>query len=210
MWLRCLWAWYLAPSLHSSLATAAPSIRLDIVSLARGAPARRAGGLAGAVSWLVRVPAAAFCRVRRHNPCLPPLQGDGGHSLATPGSCGGIPQAARQHARGLERLRDARSGCLAGRRVGGRRLRTAWGRMGLPDRQLGRDCGDCQALLFPLSGSLPLASRGDGRGRAGPAMEAILPTDLIAKCKKLVSFVNSTTKTHKVLLAAAQQQGNVL
>ena len=198
-----------APFLHSSLATAAPSVRLDVVSWARGAPAQRAGGVAGAVAWLVRAPAAAFCGGRRHDQCLARLQGDGGHGLATPGSCGGFPQAAQQRARGLEHLRDARSCGLARRRLGGRRLRAAWGRLGLPGRQLGRDCGHCQALLFPLSGSLPLASRGDGGAGPGPAMEAVLPTDLIAKCKKLVSFVNSSTKNHKLLVAAARQQGNV-
>ena len=33
--------------------------------------------------------------------------------------------------------------------------------------------------------------------------------DLIAKCKKLVSFVKSSTNTHKLLVAAARQLGNV-
>ena len=196
MWLRCLWARYLPPSLHFSLATAAPSVRLDVVSWACGAPARRAAGVAGAAAWLVRVPSAAFCGGRQHDQYLARLQGDGGHGLATAGCCGGFPQAARQYAWGFERLRDGRSGGLARRRHGGLQLRAAWGRLWLPDRQGGQDRCLCQALLFPLRESLPLTSRGGGGAGAGPAME-------------LVFFVNSTTKTHKLLVAAARHQGNM-
>ena len=152
VWLGLVWARYLAPSLPSAAAAAAPGEALG----ARAGPVPRAGGVRGGCGVAGRGRGTA-CR------------GRGISSLCTRD----LLRGRGGRGRGL----SGGGGLLGWHGLLGWRLGVGQGRPGLPGRCPDRHSGLRQPPLLALREGLPRVSRGDGGAGAGPASVAVVPLE---------------------------------